>query len=144
MKKTLQTIITFILLLGAAQFCSAQSGQNWKTLSFPAGTATFNGVEGYYQLTTCNGAPILLLKFVNNNSYSLRAGWRDMIVTKSNSQISGGNLQDSITIAANSTVMGDCNGATPQLFIKMSYFPISDINDFNYFIALDFGFKKTN
>ena len=126
-----------------ACFSKAQSNGNWQPLSFISGTNSINGVEAYSQATTCNGTEMVLLKFINHNYFAVRAGWKDMAVTKDNQHLSANTAQDSVSIGANSEVAGTCAGNMTQLALKLSDFGI-DMNKFNYLIAIDFSFVKVH
>lgn len=117
--------------------CLLSNAQSWQPLNFISGTNEFKGIEGYVEPTTCNGTQMLLFKFVNNNNYGVKAGWKNMMVTKGESQLYSGAVQDTVTIAANSTIMGKCSGGLSNLRVKFSDFG-SDIDNFNYSVAIDF------
>jgi hypothetical protein len=131
--------ILFATLLFIASFSMAQKNGNWQPVMFISGTSSFNGVDAYCMPDTCNGIQSILLKFVNNNTYTIRAGWKDMLVTKANQQLTANLVQDSVTIGPNSNVSGNCAGNSGQLVLKLSDFG-TDISNFNYLIVLDFNF----
>lgn len=139
----LLSLMGFLLLFGPSlQFCKAQSNGNWNPL-WVSTTNRFKGVEGFYQLTTCNGAETVLLKFVNYNPYSVKAVWKDMVVTKTNQQLSGNLPQQSVTIGSNSEVKGDCTSNTIQLVRKLSDFGVTGTN-FQALIANNFDVIAKN
>ena len=78
----------------------------------------FKGVEGFYQLTTCNGTQMIALKFVNHNTYDIKAGWKNIAITQDGQRHLGGNAQDSLAIPASTTLEGSCSNA--KLLIKFS------------------------
>jgi len=137
MKNKITLISAAILLVFSSQFCKAQSNANWQPLAFVSGTSTYKGIQAYCMTTTCNGNPVVFIKFVNTNDFSVKAGWKDMIVTKENEQLNGTNLQDSVTIAANSQVAGACSNST--LALKLSDFGTTTA-DFKYLVAIDFDY----
>ncbi len=99
----------------------------------------FKGVEGFYQFSSCNGTDMVLIKFVNHNNYSIKSNWKALVITKDDQQHSGKNAQDSLVLAPNSELAGDCAGSKAQLSIKLSDFATNEGN-FKAFMASGFDF----
>jgi hypothetical protein len=119
---------------------NAQTAEKWHGILLSTdGSNTLNGVKAYYQLTTCDNIEYLFIKLINNNTYTVRAGWKDLIVTKENNRLSGNNAQDSLTIAPHAEIAGDCSGSNPQLVIKLSDFE-TDALEFKTFLLSRFDF----
>ena len=140
MKNKFCTLFFAFLLMGG--FLKAQSADNWQSMGMNIhdGTNRFSGVEGYCQLTTCNGVETVLLKLVNLNSYAVRAAWKDLILTKDDQRLPGPNTtQDSVTIAPSGQVIGDCSGKNAALVIKLNDFS-TDAANFKNIIVSDFDF----
>jgi hypothetical protein len=134
-------LLTAFTLLGG--IAKAQSTENWQPLMFASGMNSFKGVEGFCTTTNCGGVESILIKWINHNSYPVKAGWKDAVYTLDNRQMNSNTLQDSISLAPNSETAGRCGGDMNQLILKFSYFG-TDIKNFNYLIALDFDIVKTN
>ncbi len=137
----LRTMISAGLMLLVISV-KAQTNIDWQlvTLNVHDGTNSWNGVEGYCALTTCNGSPRLLLKLVNNNPYTVRAGWKDCVMIKGDDSRHPGNfVQDSVTIPAKSEISGECGGKHRQLVLDLSDFG-TDAEDFNGMVTTDFDF----
>jgi hypothetical protein len=103
------------------------------------GTNRFSGVEGFCQLTVCNGLETVLIKFVNLNSYPVKVGWTDQILTKDEQRLSGNDPQDSVVIAPGGQVVGDCSGTNPHLALKLGDFG-TDARNFENVITPVFDF----
>ncbi len=131
-------LAAFMLLTG---FLRAQSNQNWQGiyLGSPDGTTNFNGVTVFYTLTTCNNNDILLLSMTNKNSYAVKVGWLDNVITNDARNLSRGNVPDSLTIQPQSSVTGDCTSNSVQLVIKLTDFGILK-EDFKEFAVSKFDF----
>ncbi|HXB12368.1 MAG TPA: hypothetical protein VNZ45_10300 [Bacteroidia bacterium] len=119
-------------------FSKAQTNASWKPLWLST-TNMFKGVEGFYQFSACNGADVLLVKLVNHNNYSVKSNWKALVITQDGQQHSGKNAQDSLVLAPNSELAGDCAGSKAQLSIKLSDFGTNEGN-FKAFIASGFDF----
>ena len=137
-KKSSILFLAFILFGG---FLSAQTTEDWQSMGINIhdGTNRFSGVEGYCMLTTCNGVETVLIKLVNLNPYPVRACWKDMVLTKDDQRLPENNRQDSVTIAPNGQVAGNCAGNNPQLILKLSDFG-TDGENFQNIITADFDF----
>lgn len=110
-----------LILLPAVQLCKAQSNLNWRPLWLST-TGYFKGVEGFYQLSGCNGSDVVFIKLINHNSYEIKASWQDLVNNNSN------NHPSSLKIGANLESKGDCTGNNKQLVIKLKDFSISSAN----------------
>jgi hypothetical protein len=137
MKNKLSSL--FIAFLLAGGILKAQTSVSWQPLAFASGMNSFKGVEGYCALTKCNGTESILIKWVNHNPYSVKAGWKDMVYTLDNRSLNSNAVQDSITLLPTVETMGECGGNNNQLVLKFSDFG-TDTKNFNYLIALDFNF----
>jgi hypothetical protein len=141
MKKQFSILFSAFLLLGG--LAKAQAPDNWHSMgvNIHDGTNRFSGVEGYCELTTCNGVETVLLKLVNLNAYTVKAAWKDMVLTQDDQRLSriNNNTQDSVTIAPGSQVVGDCSSNNSRLVIKLSDFGTDGAN-FKNFLTGDFDF----
>ncbi len=119
----------------------AQTTENWQGLYLgsPDGTNSFNGVEAYYTISTCNNNDVILIRLTNHNAYAVKAGWQDFVMSKDNKKLDRSTAQDSITIQPQTIVAGDCNGNSVQLVIKLTDFGILK-EDFKEFIPAKFDF----
>jgi hypothetical protein len=122
MKNQYRILVLAFLFFGG--FLKAQTPDNWQSMgvNLHDGTNRFNGVEGFCQLTVCNGLETVLIKFVNLNTYTVKVGWKDQILTKDEQRLSGNDPQDSVTIAPGGQVVGDCSGGNPHLALKLGDF----------------------
>ena len=136
-------LIGFMVLFGPAmKVCNAQNNINWELMTLNAndGTNKVMGVEGYCALTTCNGSPRVMLMLVNKNNYTVKACWKDFVLTKTDEQRHpGANAQDSVIIGANSQVRGDCAENNPHLVLNLSDFG-TDADDFSGIITTNFDY----
>jgi hypothetical protein len=140
----LSTIKMKHLLLLGAFICTfgtskAQTSGTWNPL-WLSSTNMFKGVEGFYQLTTCNGKQMVLLKFVNHNNYAIKAGWKGTVITIDGQQHIEKATTDSLTVSANSQLAGDCSSNTALLVVNLKDFNF-DLATFKAFKATDFDFK---
>jgi hypothetical protein len=132
-------IFTLILLPG---ILSAQALGTWEPCSENPVDGTFgiNGVRAYYQLNTCNNIETVLLKVENLNNYAVKVGWNDVAFTNEDKELTlARQQQDSLTVAANSSAVGDCAGKYTQLAIKLSDFGTDKYN-FQTFRVINFDF----
>jgi hypothetical protein len=137
MKKNL-LYLTFSLFLFSG--IKAQTTGNWNGILLSTdGTNGLNGVKAFYKVTTCNNNEVIELKFINTNNYTVKAGWKDIIVTKANNNLSGNDRQDSLTLAPHAEIAGDCSGNNAELTVKLSDFG-TDVYDFKTFLASGFDF----
>lgn len=135
-KNLLYLAFSFFLFSGI----KAQTNENWQGILLSTdGTNALNGVKAYYKVAACNNNEVIMLKFVNTNSYTVKAGWKDMIITKNNNKLTGNNTQDSLTLAPHAEIAGDCSGNNTELTVKLSDFG-TDIYDFKTFLATGFDF----
>lgn len=130
-----------LLVCPGMQVCKAQATENWQmfTLNIHDGTNQVDGVQGFCQVTKCNGTEVVMLKLINLNDYSVKAGWKDLVLTKDDRRLSANVAQDSVTIGPKKEIKGDCTGNTVQLVLKLSDFG-TDIDNFKDVIASDFDF----
>ena len=130
----------FIVFILFSYFVKAQVSVGWQPLLLNTdGTTTFDGVEGFYQIITCNSNEEILVMLINHNNYKVKAGWKDFVVAKDEQQLPRSSFQDSITIGPNSELMGECNGKNPQLEMKLTDFGILK-EDFQDFVTSNFDF----
>jgi hypothetical protein len=131
--KNLVLIAACIFSFGASK---GQTNANWKPLWLST-TNMFKGIEGFYQSATCNGSEVVLIKLVNHNSYSVKTGWKSMIITNDEQKLYGKTAQDSIIVGSNAEVAGDCSVGNSSLVIKLSDLG-AHANNFKAFFASDF------
>jgi hypothetical protein len=123
-----------MLLFG---FTRAQTSVSWKPVWLST-TNVFKGVEGFYRSATCNGSEVVLIKLVNHNNYSVKTGWKNLVITNDDQKLYGKASQDSVTVAANAEVAGDCSAINSPLVIKLSDLG-AHANNFKTFFASDFN-----
>lgn len=111
-------LISFVLL--ATVSIRAQESKSWTPvlISFD-GTNGFNGVEAWSRLSTCNNSPVVLIKLVNNNEYSVKATWINLIQTNDNRDLYAPG-QVSINLPPKSEKAGTCGDVSAELIIKLS------------------------
>ena len=122
----------------------AQKNLDWQpvTLNVHDGTNAVSGIQAYCALATCSGSPRLLIKLINSNPYTIRAGWKDAVLINNNDERHfGSKAQDSVTIGAKSEITGDCSGTNPQLVLDLSDFGANTEN-FTELLTPDFDFVK--
>src|ERR1017187_9742416 len=129
-------LVSFILLFS----CAKAQTENWQGLYLgsPDGTNSFNGVEAYYTISTCNNNDVILIRLTNHNAYAVKAGWQDFVMSKDNKKLDRATVQDSVTIQPQSVVAGECAGNSVQLVIKLTDFGIlkEDFKEFRNLLVL--------
>jgi hypothetical protein len=121
-------------------FSHAQTNTGWMPVWLGAdGTNSFSGVEAYYQVTTCNNVEVVQLKLINHHTYAVKAGWKGMVLTNSDEKLYGNNQADSVLIAANAQVVGDCSGNTPSLTRNLTDFS-TDVANLKTYLTTSFDF----
>ena len=126
MKNQFCTLFLVFILLGS--FAKAQSNENWQPVALTAGGANNeNGIVVTYQLASSNGNDVVIVKLVNHNAYAVKATWKDLIVTKSDQNLSGNNTPESVTIAPKIRASDDL-GNTVQVTVKLIDFHTSATN----------------
>lgn len=140
--KKLFTLFFSILFFALVQDSFAQnSAPNWQPVWLSIdGTNSFHEVDAYYALTSCGGVETVLIKLVNHNNFSLKAEWKDMVLTLDDKQVFRSKEKNSILLKANSESAGDCSGNNIQLVVKYSDFAI-DKKNFKTFITSEFDFS---
>jgi hypothetical protein len=138
-KNVYLTAFTFLTLsLCSTVKSKAQNNGSWQPLWLSTSN-NFKGIEGYYQVSTCNGSDVVLIKLVNQNNYAVRAGWKDNAIDKNSKFIPSNAIQDSLTLAPNSETVGSCAGNTQNLVVKISSFGITAA-DFHGLWATNFDY----
>ncbi len=138
-KNVYLTAFTFLTLsLCSTVKSKAQNNGSWQPLWLST-TNVFKGIEGFYQLSACNGTEMVMVKFINHNNYKVRAGWKDLVINNSGQQIPSSAMQDSVTIPASGQMEGSCTGS-PKLYTKLSNFGITP-SDFKGFFCSGFDYR---
>jgi len=128
------SLVIFIL----TQSVKAQINNEWQPVLISSdGTNEFKGVVATYSLANCNSKEIVLVRFVNNNNYALKAQWRNLVQTEDGRDLFGTGEPLLIALAPGSETKGDCSGNNFQLIIKLSDFSVTNAN-FKTFIAANF------
>jgi hypothetical protein len=107
------------------------------------GTNSFDGVEAYYALTTCTGTEMVLVKIVNHNTYTIKAEWRDLILTQADKQLFRSNQKNFVVLAPKSLASGSCSGNAVQLTLRLSDFG-TDAKNFKIFGTSEFDFNAVH
>ncbi len=136
-QKFLKTAGLFLLLAPMVELCNAQNG-SWQPLWLST-TNVFKGIEGFYQLSNCNGSDVVFIKLINHNGFKVKAGWKNVAMDNSGQQKQSASVQDSVTIAPNAQVEGSCTGAA-KLQVKLSDFGITGAT-FKAFMCSGFDYK---
>ncbi len=133
--------IFILALLPLSGILKAQITENWTPCSENPVDGTFgiNGVRAYYQLSTCNNLETVLLKVENLNGYAVKVGWNDVVYTNDDKKLQLSGPQDSLTIAPNSSAIGECNNMNSKLAIKLNDFGTDKYN-FLTFRVINFDF----
>jgi hypothetical protein len=98
----------------------AQSNEEWSKIGLSAsGKNIQNGVEAFYKTAICSEEKVVLIKFVNHNSFAVKAEWDEAIFT--NEMIwytrSSDNSKKMITIGVNETIYGDCSDESKKILV---------------------------
>ncbi len=125
-QKFLKTAGLFLLLAPMVELCNAQNG-SWQPLWLST-TGYFKGVEGFYQLSSCNGTDVVFIKLINHNGYDVKTSWQDLVNNNSN------NLSVSIKLTANTEDKGGCTGNDHQLIIKLKDYGLTASNFKNLYL----------
>jgi len=135
----IRNLILSVALVLTFGFSKAQTNASWKPLWLST-TNMFKGVEGFFQISACNGTDMVLIKLINHNNFSINSKWKALVITQDGQQHTGKNAQDSLVLAPNSELDGDCSGSKAQLAIKLSDFGTNEGN-FKAFMASGFDFE---
>jgi hypothetical protein len=140
MKKLYPVLIIALFLLAPVIRGKAQATDNWQPVTLNInGTNGFDGVKAYWELTTCNNIEVVMLDFVNNNNYAVRASWKNFVINNDDAKLPSSIVQDSVTIPANSSLKADCSGNNKALVLKLSDFAADKYN-FKTFTTTGFDF----
>ena len=144
--KKLHTLFPAVFFFVLIQPALAQSAApNWQPVFLnAAGSQSLYGVRVFYALEQCDGQDALILKFVNTNTYTVKAEWEHLMYRTSGEAVSGSDRK-SLTINANGEVQGDCAyNATLKIILSehglkatgfsqytAAYFTVSPVNEAN-------------
>jgi hypothetical protein len=133
-------LLSFLFLL-CFQVGRAQQAGEWTPCSENPidGTFGINGVRAYYQLSACNNVETIFIKIENLNNYPVKVGWRDLVFTNDDKQLSLGSKQDSVVVAPKGESVGTCGGKYLQLAVNLSDFGTDKLN-FMTFRVTNFDF----
>ena len=98
-----------LMAAGTAGF--AQSGDG-----FALGTSAGN-VDCYYNLTTCNGRTVVLLRFDNKNNAPVTILWNEAFTTKQVSKSLPGIRNKQVTLAPGISEATNCEDANHKEYI---------------------------
>jgi hypothetical protein len=133
-------ILSFLILFSISSVF-AQSNSEWKPIGLDvSGKNIQNGVEASYQLSKCNNENLVLIKFINHNTFSVSIEWNDAVFTKNAQWYRNqkADIRKSITISGNEVIFGDCSvNSRKELVINVLDF-INEINDFQLYRAISF------
>ncbi len=96
-----------------------------------------DGVEAYFQLSTCNGENVVYVKFINHNDYSVKLEWFDAVFTQELKWINKDEERNkkSVLIAPQKEAIGACSGqGSAVLIINLKDF-VADKNEFKRYSA---------
>lgn len=127
MKHHFITIIIFVCLLGFQS--KAQQNNSWlPALNNVDGTNVFDGVEAFYSFESCGNESYIVIKFINNNSFSVKAIWNhEFVLIDSQSSIIEKDKSE-LQIAPASSISGSCNEDLKNLKVKLSDYNINKKN----------------
>lgn len=133
MKKiTLILAFAVLALTFKAQQPNPVSSTTWNDAVLRAdGLTEVGGVESYSMKTKCNGEEVVLIKFVNKNSYKVRVEWIDAIKTDGGWIYSKEQKPKVLYLEPNNNVVGQCDGLD-KLKVKVSSI-INNPSDFKYY-----------
>ena len=138
-KKFLLALFSILLITkGLSQTQVVASNDiEWKPVLINMdGTNAFKGIDVTYMVSKCNSKDVVLLKLVNTNTYSVKAQWINVVVTKGG-ELFGNSKLVSLKLAPSSENIGYCSGKIIQLTIKLSDFGI-DATNIDTFVASNF------
>jgi hypothetical protein len=140
MTKHIYIFIT--LFLFACGTTNAQVTGEWQfaQLNNIDGTNAFNGVEGYFNLVTCNNNEYILLKLINHNTFTVKAAWSNFLISTDNEKLTSPVVQDSVTILPNQEIEGDCAVNDGKLVLKLTDFGTDKYN-FQAYEPMNFDFR---
>ena len=97
-----------VLLPGTA------GAQNWKL------DTTVKNVECYHAIIQCNGAPAVILRFVNNNDQEVNINWEESFSTQQVAGMQAGSRTSTqMKILKGETKASDCNEATHKNLVVL-------------------------
>lgn len=109
----------------------AQSSDWTPVFLTPSGNHIVKGVEAYFQAGTCDNQGVVYIKFVNTNNYPVNLEWHNAVFTTGLTWIHQETDRKSLTIPANTSLEGSCQGE-PMLVVNLSQF----LNDSSQFKRL--------
>jgi len=112
MKKYIKALM-LIFIIAIALNAKVHAQAAWR-LSQSKGNVDF-----YYSISTCNADTVVLLKFVNKNSVSVKVGWKEVFETQYGKGMAGYSGAKQMTIAPGVTEETNCLSASkPDCIIR--------------------------
>jgi hypothetical protein len=145
MKKIYSVILLCALIFSFHNKALAQASSDWAFIGLTvSGINISEGVEAFYQASTCNGKDVIYLKFINHNKYAVKLEWADAVFTQDLKWFYRDNTADkkSITIPANSEVKGECTNSSAVTSGKANNFHAELSVEMKDFIADKANFKR--
>lgn len=107
----------------------AQQNNSWlPALNNVDGTNVFDGVEAFYSFESCGNESYIVIKFINNNNFSVKAIWNhEFVLIDSQSSIIEKDKSE-LQIAPASSISGSCNEDLKNLKVKLSDYNINKKN----------------
>ena len=142
MNKHLLRLFTFFLFISIQISISAQG--DWKEgFARADGFTEVKGVVIQFQQTTCQGKPVLFLKMINNNNYSVEITWEDAVLNSDDNWVKNKvSLVKSVILNANENLTGTCEGKLQDLKINLADFSVA--NNFKYFKAVQLNINQVS
>lgn len=100
----------------------AQINVAWQPMYLTvSGSNLVDGVEGFFAQSSCNSEPVILIKFVNHNTYDVKISWYDGVFLTDNKWLNKSDIKDlkKLQLNAEKELAGDCSGTNPLLMIKI-------------------------
>lgn len=138
--------ITLILALtvAALSFKAQQAAalpNTWQNAILRADALSeIDGVEVFCMRTTCNNEDVVLIKFINKNSYKVRVEWVDAIFVNGNWIYAKDKTPKILYLEPNNNVVGQCDGLD-KLKVKVTSI-IDNPKDFNHYTVSGLVTKK--
>lgn len=131
-------ILLFTVILTIPKKTNAQNNSDWQPIYLlVTGGNTMDGVEASFQINTCDGIDIVLIKFINHNPNPVKIEWFDAVFSQELKWYNKDQATDkkSLVLSAKAEVKGECsNNLYPALFVKVKDF-VTDKKDFKRYAA---------
>ncbi len=96
-----------------------------------------NGVKAYYMISTCDSVPVVFLKFVNSNGYSVKVTWDDQVKVAGEANTRRTKTFSlSVTVNPGEIAGSTCTNPAVKELVSKTYLPVSAVLESFTFLNL--------